>query len=85
MNRTAKVSELRAQLSAYLADVRKGETVTVCDRKTPIARFVPVNDNAGGIKVREAIDAGSLPVGPGIGLKKRIDVVRLLRADRGGR
>ena len=85
MKRTAKVSELKAKLSGYLAHVRNGETVTVCDRKTPIARLVPVNDNAGGIKVREAIDAEGLPVGPRIDLKKRIDLVALLRADRAER
>ena len=79
------VSELKAKLSGYLAHVRKGETVTVCDRKTPIARLVPLDDNARGIKVREAIDVEGLPVGPRIDLKKRIDVVALLRADRAER
>ncbi len=85
MNQTAKVSELKAKLSGYLAQVRNGATVTVCDRKTPIARLVPVDDDAGGVEVLEAADAEGLPVGQRIRLKKRIDVVALLRADRADR
>ena len=42
MDQTAKVSELKAKLSGYLAKVRRGATVTVCDRQTPIAQLVPV-------------------------------------------
>ncbi len=34
MDQTAKVSELKAKLSGYLAQVRRGATVTVCDRQT---------------------------------------------------
>lgn len=40
--KSAKVSELKAHLSAYLAEVRRGETVIVCNRNTPIARLVPL-------------------------------------------
>ena len=83
--RTAKVSELKAKLSGYLAQVGSGETVTVCDRKTPIARLVPIDENAGRPQVREAIDPDGLPVGRRIRLKKRIDFVALLRTDRADR
>ena len=85
MNHTAKVSGLKARLSGYLAQVRSGGTVTVCDRKTPIARIVPVDGDAGGLEVREAIDPAGLPEQQRIRLKKRIDVVALLRADRADR
>lgn len=85
MQETVKVSELKARLSWYLAQVRSGGTVTVCDRKTPIARLVPVDDQAGGLVVREAIDPDGLPLPGCIKLKKRIDVVALLRADRADR
>lgn len=85
MRETAKVSELKAKLSRYLAQVRNGGTVTVCDRKTPIARLVPVDDNPGAVEVVEAIDADGLPIGPSIRLKKPIDVVALLRTDRDSR
>ena len=82
MNEIVKVSELKAKLSGYLARVRGGATVTVCDRRTPIAKLVPFDDDPGGIEVREPIDAGGLPVAPRIALRKRIDVVALLLADR---
>jgi prevent-host-death family protein len=76
------VSELKAKLSGYLAQVRRGATVTVCDRHTPIARLVPFEDDAGGLEIRAPIAAGSLPNAPGVTLGKQIDVVALLRADR---
>ena len=40
--RNARISELRDGLSEYLARVRKGETVIVYDRDTPIARIEPI-------------------------------------------
>ena len=43
----AKVSELKARLSAYLAEVRGGGEVIVYDRATPIARLVPFAASAG--------------------------------------
>ena len=82
MSRFVKVSELKAKLSAYLAQVRRGETVTVCDRRTPIAKLVPVDDDPGGIEVREPIDARGLPAAPRIPLRKRMDVLSLLRDER---
>jgi antitoxin (DNA-binding transcriptional repressor) of toxin-antitoxin stability system len=40
--KNARISELRDKLSEYLAGVRKGETVIVYDRDTPIARIDPI-------------------------------------------
>lgn len=40
--KTANVGTLRNNLSKYLALVRKGETVEILDRKTPIARLTPI-------------------------------------------
>ncbi len=76
------VSELKAELSGYLAQVRRGASVTVCDRRTPIARLVPFDGDSAGLEVREPTDAGDLPVARRITLGKQIDVVALLRADR---
>jgi prevent-host-death family protein len=39
--RTVNISDLKAQLSAYLQRVRDGEEVLVCDRNRPVARMVP--------------------------------------------
>ena len=73
-----KLSELRTKPSADLAQVCRGGSVTVCHRNRPIARLVPLGDQTGGLKVREAIDPkGSLPQRR-IKLKKQVDVVELL-------
>jgi prevent-host-death family protein len=44
----AKISELKNQLSRYLALVRRGEVVQVVDRNRPVARIVPIGNPAGG-------------------------------------
>jgi prevent-host-death family protein len=51
--KTVKVAELKAGLSAYLRAVRKGHAVTVCDRETPIARLVPYQPAGEPLPVRE--------------------------------
>jgi prevent-host-death family protein len=59
--KNARISELRNSLSEYLARVRRGETVIVFDRDTPIARIEPIaptNDYPGWAK--EAIRRGIL-------------------------
>ena len=38
---TASVSELKANLSRYLREVRRGGEVQVLDRGAPVARLVP--------------------------------------------
>ena len=39
--RTAKISELKAKLSAHIRYVKNGEEVLILDRNTPVARLVP--------------------------------------------
>ncbi len=40
--RTAKISELKAKLSAHIRYVKNGEEVLILDRDTPVARLVAV-------------------------------------------
>jgi prevent-host-death family protein len=40
--RTAKISELKAKLSAHIKFVKNGEEVLILDRNKPVARLVPV-------------------------------------------
>jgi len=40
--KTAKISELKNELSRYLRYVRRGESVLVLDRDRPVARIDPV-------------------------------------------
>jgi prevent-host-death family protein len=37
-----RIAELKAKLSEYLRGVRRGETIVVLDRETPVAHIVPV-------------------------------------------
>ena len=79
----AKVSELKARLSDYLAGVRAGDSVVVCDRSTPIARIVPYDERDDGFVVHEAQRPAREVLGVrGVKPRKQIDVVRMLRDDR---
>jgi prevent-host-death family protein len=79
----AKVSELKARLSAYLKSVRNGETVVVLDRLTPIARLVPIEPNADDFVIEEPRrPASELRKIRPIQLRKKQDVVKLLRESR---
>ena len=79
----AKVSELKARLSGYLAEVRRGQIVEVCDRQTPIARIVPIERDADGLQVDEPRrPLSDLRRLKSIRLRRRVDVGRLLRESR---
>jgi prevent-host-death family protein len=80
----AKVSELKTRLSAYLSEVRNGDTVIVCDRRTPIARLVPYNADVDDLQIEEA----SRPItelfeSSAVRLLKKVNVDRILREARG--
>jgi len=79
----AKVSELKARLSGYLARVRAGDTVVVYDRNTPIARIIPYEERADGFVVHEPQQPAShLRKVRAVKPRKPVDVVRMLRKDR---
>ena len=40
--RAVSIAELKDKLSAYLAEVRRGEEILVRDRSVPIAKIVPL-------------------------------------------
>lgn len=44
---TATISQLRNGLSAYLRQVKGGETVLIMNRATPVARIVPLAHQTG--------------------------------------
>ena len=81
MKKRVRISELKAHLSEYLRHVRRGHTVEVLDRETPVAKLVPYEQRASGLTVRPAqgrMRDLKLPRR----LKTKIDVVALLREDR---
>ena len=49
---TVRIAELKSRLSKHLRAVRKGRTLTVLDRDTPVARIIPYA--AETIEVRRA-------------------------------
>lgn len=50
--RRVGIADLKAHLSGYLRTVKKGETLLVVERGTPVARMVPVGDLRGGVVTR---------------------------------
>ena len=83
----AMVSDLKTHLSAYLAEVRRGRSVIVCDRTTPIARLIPYEPDADdGFQVVPApLPIRALKKVRSVRPHRSIDVVRLLREDRDAR
>jgi prevent-host-death family protein len=84
--KTAKVSELKARLSAYLSEVRKGGKVVVYDRNTPIAQLIPFGENEGDIVIVESTaPVSELRKLKGVRPQKPVDTDKLLqelRADK---
>jgi prevent-host-death family protein len=77
---SAKVSELKARLSAYLAEVRNGGTVVVYDRSTPIAKITAYAEGKDDLVVVDALDPpAKLKSLKGVTPKKPIDSDDLLR------
>ena len=81
--KSAKISELKARLSEYLACVRRGETVVVCDRNTPIARLVPYDDRSAELRIEgPTLPRRELKKIRGVRPRVAVDVVGLLRESR---
>ena len=47
-----RIAELKARLSEYLRAVRRGETIAVLDRETPVAQIIPVRERS-ALRVRK--------------------------------
>ena len=81
--KAVRIAELKARLSEHLRAVRRGRTLTVLDRDTPIARIVPY-DTTEPLRVRGATRKPSdlvLPPHPA----KPTDSLALLLQDRSSR
>lgn len=52
----ATISEVKNGLSAYLRRVKSGESVLVMERRTPVARIVPVGHDARSVQEMDAVD-----------------------------
>jgi prevent-host-death family protein len=78
-----RIAELKARLSEYLRAVRRGETIAVMNRETPVAQIVPVRDRT-ALRIRKP--APGTPAPNRVQLPKpsklNIDVVQLLLEER---
>ena len=80
-----RIADLKARLSEYLRAVRRGETIAVLDRQTPVAQLIPVRDRT-VLSVRKPA-SGTPPlnrVRVPKAVKLKVDVVRLLLEERQG-
>lgn len=62
--KSVNVAELKNQLSACLDEARKDEETVVRDRHTPVARIVPIAQDAGAIdSLRRLVAEGRIRPG----------------------
>ena len=52
--KSATIAKLRNNLSRYLREVQKGDTIEVLDRDTPVARLIPIPPPVPGSSEEEA-------------------------------
>jgi prevent-host-death family protein len=78
----AGIAELKSRFSEYLRAVRRGDSVTVMDRETPIARLIPVEDP--GITIEKPLPGSPppsrIPLPPP--LRLNFDVLEVLWEER---
>ncbi len=78
-----RIADLKARLSEYLRAVRRGETIAVLDRETPVAQIIPMRDRL-TLHVRKP--APGTPPPNRVPLPKpvtlNVDVVQLLLEER---
>ena len=81
--RSVRIAELKARLSEYLRAVRRGETIAVLDRETPVAQIVPVRSR-NTLRIRKPAPGAPSPnrVPLPKPSKLNIDVVQLLLEER---
>jgi len=80
-----RIAELKSRLSEYLRAVRRGETIAVLDRETPVAQIIPVRDRV-SLRIRKPAP-GTPPLNR-VPLPKplriKTDVVQFLLKERQG-
>jgi prevent-host-death family protein len=81
---TVRIAELKARLSEHLRRVRRGQTLTVTDRDTPIAQIIPYQAGLASLAVRhplpDAPKLAAIRLPPPLRIKT--DVVQLLAQER---
>jgi prevent-host-death family protein len=81
--KAVRIAELKARLSEYLRAVRRGETVAVLDRDTPVAHLVPIRDRS-RLTIRKPVAGTPAPnrIRLPKPLKVNVDILELLLEER---
>ena len=81
---TVRIAVLKSRLSEYLRKVRRGRSLTVLSRDTPVARIVPYESDGAGLIVHSpppgARKLRRVPLPPP--LRVRGDILDLLMEER---
>ena len=82
-----RVAELKSRLSEHLRAVKRGQTILVLERDSPIAHITPLESKASPLVVRpraaRALPLAEIPLPAP--LKLKTDIVALLAQERGER
>ena len=80
-----RIADLKARLSEHLRAVRRGETIAVLDRETPVAQIIPVRGRS-ALRVRKPAPGTPPPNRVPLPRPARLnlDVVRFLLEERQG-
>ena len=80
-----RIADLKSRLSEHLRRVRRGASITVLDRDTPVARLVPYDEGSPLVVRRPVAGAprlGDVPLPPPLTVEH--DAVELLLQERRG-
>ncbi|MDH5428361.1 MAG: type II toxin-antitoxin system prevent-host-death family antitoxin [Nitrospirota bacterium] len=79
-----RIADFKSRLSEHLRQVRRGHTLTVMDRNTPIAKVIPYEVHGGLLQVRlpppHQPKLHRIPLPPPLRLRQ--DIVALLLEER---
>jgi len=85
--RKVRIAELKSRLSEHLRAVKRGETIAIFERDSPIARITPLESQRSVLEIRprstrsRSLADVALPAP----LKLKTDVLVLLAQERGER
>jgi antitoxin (DNA-binding transcriptional repressor) of toxin-antitoxin stability system len=81
-----RIADLKARLCEHLRGVRRGQSLNILERETPIARILPYSNDEAKILIRHPLRHSSelrkMPLPPP--LKVDVDIVSLLIEERQG-
>lgn len=82
-----RVAELKSRLSEHLRAVKRGQTITILERDSPIARITPLESGSSPLVIRprspRALPLADIPLPAPLKLKTDIGI--LLAQERGER